>query len=72
MRFPGACHRHFRTVKQAEAFIADWEEISACIANGHLPAHMRGSSVSLSSRMELNNGDEELADSMRELRIQNE
>jgi len=24
--FPGACHKHFRTKEQAEAFIEDWKE----------------------------------------------
>ena len=51
MRFPDACHKRFRTLVQAEAFIADWEEMYATIikarfkeklASRHRPAKMKG------------------------------
>jgi hypothetical protein len=31
VKFPGACHKHFRTLQQAEAFLADWKEANSCI-----------------------------------------
>src|SRR5438045_900386 len=31
VKFSGAGHRHFRTLKQAKDFIADWEEMYACV-----------------------------------------
>lgn len=53
----GACQKHFRTLQQAEAFIADWEETYACVvkakikdelSNGHVPGQMQGGPVHLS------------------------
>lgn len=45
----GACHKHFRTREQAEAFIEDWKqtvsdvyynEIKAALDQGCRPLHM--------------------------------
>ena len=50
LRFPGACHKHFRIEAQAKAFIQDWIEMFACVAkanikrallDGHRPFHMQ-------------------------------
>lgn len=30
-KFPGACHKHFRTLQQATDFIADWEAASKAV-----------------------------------------
>jgi viroplasmin and RNaseH domain-containing protein len=80
VKFSGACHKHFRTLEQAEAFIADWEEMSACIvkaknkeesSDGHRPAQMRETPVSFSLKIECDDTDEELADGVSRMRIQN-
>jgi hypothetical protein len=80
VNFSGACYKHFRTLQQAEAFIADWEEMYACIvkakikeelSDGHRPAQMRGTPVPLSLKIERNDGDEELTDGVSRMRIQN-
>jgi hypothetical protein len=78
--FQGACHKHFRTLQQAENFIADWEEMYASIvkakikeelSDGHRPAQMWGIPVLLSLKTECNNEDEELADSIGRMGMQN-
>jgi hypothetical protein len=57
VKFSGACHKHFRTLQQAEAFIADWEEMYACVvkakiknelSDGYRPVKMQGTPVHLS------------------------
>jgi hypothetical protein len=72
--FSGACHKHFRTLQQAENFIADWVEMYACVvkakikselSGGHRPAQMRGTPA------KCNNEDEELADSIGRMGMQN-
>jgi Caulimovirus viroplasmin len=79
-KFSGACHKHFRTLEQAEAFIADWEEMYACIvkakikeelSDGHRPAQMRETTVPLSLKIEFDDTDEELAGGVSRMRIQN-
>ncbi|KAH6678600.1 hypothetical protein B0J14DRAFT_583093 [Halenospora varia] len=80
VKFSGACHKHFRTLQQAKNFIADWEEMHACVvkakikrelSGGHRPEKMQGTPVPLSLKTECNTGDEELADSMRRMTIEN-
>jgi hypothetical protein len=72
--FSGACHKHFRTLQQAENFITDWvvkAKIKSELSSGHRPAQMRGTPVPLSLKTEYNNEDEELADSMGRMGMQN-
>ena len=77
VKFSGACHKHFRTLDQAEAFIADWEEmyvkakIKEELSEGHRPAQMRETPVPLSSKIEFDDTDEELAGGVSRMRIQN-
>jgi len=67
-------------IQQAENFITDWVEMYACVvkakikselSSGHRPAQMRGTPVPLSLKTEYNNEDEELADSMGRMGMQN-
>lgn len=36
MNFPGAYHKHFWTLTQAESFISDWTEMFACLAKANI------------------------------------
>jgi len=72
VNFPGACYKRFRTLAQAEGFIADWEERYACLVkakikeellDGRRPAKMKGTPVGLSLKTEGGDDDyDELAD----------
>jgi hypothetical protein len=76
--FKEACHKHFRTLEQAEAFIADWKKMSTLVkakkkeelSDCHQPAQIRGTPVPLSLKIECKDGAEELATGMRRTRIQ--
>jgi hypothetical protein len=80
VKFPFACHKHFRTLQQAEDFIADWEEMYASIvkakikeelSQGYRPVQKRGTPVPFSLKTEGNDDEEGLADGVDRLRIQN-
>ena len=79
MRFQGACHKHFRTLAQAKAFIADWEEIHASIikatvkeelSKAHRPAEIKGLPAGLSLKTRGNGKEDELIDSFSKIRIE--
>lgn len=79
VNFSGACHKRFRTLAQAEAFIADWVEMHACVVKakikeellvGHRPAKMKGSPVELSLKTESNDDEDELTDVFSKTRIE--
>jgi hypothetical protein len=59
----------FRRLEQAEAFVK--AKIKEELYNDHRPAHMRDTPVPLSLKTECNDGDEELADDVSRMRIQN-
>ena len=76
--FSGACHKHFRTLVQAEAFIADWEEMDARIAKAKIerellcsyrPAKTKGSPAKLSLETGGSNDGDQLSDSLSRIRI---
>ena len=71
VNFSGACHKRFRTLAQAEAFIADWVEMHACIVKtkikeellvGHRPAKLKRSPVERSLKTKSHDDDDELTD----------
>lgn len=77
LHFSGACHKHFRTLAQAEAFMADWKEMSNCVAkakkellNGCRPTKMKVTRVGLSLNTEGGGADsDELTDGLSRMRI---
>ena len=71
MKFQDACHKRFRTLVQAEAFIADWGEMYASIvkarvteklSSGHRPAKMKGLPAELGLKTKGSNDEDELID----------
>lgn len=73
MKFSGACHKHFRTRKQADDFIADWIEMYACMVKDHIkeellhgyrPEQMTGSPVTLTLKPQNSEEEDELAAAM--------
>jgi hypothetical protein len=42
VNFSGACHKRFRTLAQAEAFIAYWVEMNACIVKAKIKVKTEG------------------------------
>ena len=78
VNFSGACHKRFRTLAQAEAFIADWVEMNACIQakikeellDGHRPAKIKGLPVEISLKTEGNDDEDELTDVFSKTRIE--
>ncbi len=78
VKFPAACHKHFRTLAQAEAFIEDWVEMYAYIGrakikrdllDGHRPAKMKGLLVGLALKTGDSNDEDELIDGLGRLRV---
>jgi hypothetical protein len=79
VRFSRACHKHFRTLAQAEAFIVDWVEMCACVVkantkeellDGYRPAKLKGTPVGLSLKTEGGGADDdELTDGLSKMRI---
>jgi len=78
VNFPGACHKHFRTLAQAEAFIEDWVETYAYIVranikkellDGNRPAKMKGLPVGLALKSGGGNDEDELTDGLGRLRV---
>lgn len=76
--FSGACHKHFRTLAQAEAFIADWVEMYACVVKAKIkeellddcrPTKMKGTPVGLTLKTESGGADDELTDGLSRMRI---
>jgi hypothetical protein len=79
-KFKGACHKHFRTRAQAEAFIEDWKSavvdvyqkmIRASLDNGNRPPNMRLTVNSLFQESDntTEEVDEEVTNEMRNLRL---
>lgn len=78
VNFSDACHKHFRTQAQAEAFIADWVEMYACMVkakikkellDGYRPAKMKGLPVELTLKIGGSNDEHELTDGLGRLRM---
>ncbi len=79
VKFRGACYKHFRTLAQAEAFIADWVEMSARmvkaktkqkLVDGYRPATMKGLPVELTLKTGGSNDEDELADGLGKLGVE--
>ncbi len=79
VNFSGTCHKRFRTLAQAEAFIADWVEMYACVVkaqikeellDGHRPTKMKGLPVEHSLKTEGNDDEDELTDVFSKTRIE--
>lgn len=79
VNFRGACHKRFRTLAQAEAFIADWVEMDAYVkakikkelSDGHRPAKMKGLPVELTLKTGASNdGEDELTDDLGRLKVE--
>ena len=75
----GACHKRFRTLAQAEAFIADWVEMYACMVkakikeellDGYRSAKMKGLAVELTLRTGSSNEEDQLTDGLGKLRVE--
>lgn len=75
----GACHKRFRTLAQAEAFTADWEETYACmvkakikeeLSHGYRPAKMKGLPVALTLKTGGGNDEDELTDGLGKLGLE--
>jgi len=75
----GACHKRFRTLAQAEGFIADWEEGYACtvkakikeeLSHGYRPAKMKGLLVALTLKTGGGNDEDELIDGLGNLGLE--
>ena len=69
VNFPGAYHKHFRTLAQAEAFIEDWVEMYAYrvranikkeLLDGNRPAKIKGLPVGLALKTGGSNDEDEL------------
>ncbi len=61
VHFSGACHKHFQMLTQAEAFIADWVKMYACVVKAKIkeellndcrPTKMKGTPVELTLKTE--------------------
>ena len=78
VKFQHACHKHFRTLVQAEAFIADWVEMYACMVKakikeellkGYRPLETNGLPIHLTLKTGGSNDEGELADSFRKANL---
>ena len=78
VNFSGSCHKHFQMLKQAEDFIADWEEMYSCVvkdkikrelSEGYRPKTMRGTPVEFTLETECSDEDKDLVDSFRRVMI---
>ncbi len=79
VNFSDACHKRFRTLTQAEAFIANWMKMYACVVkaqikeellNGHRPTKMKGLPVEHSLKTEGNDDEDELTNVFSKIRIE--
>ena len=77
-KFQHACHKHFRTLVQAEAFIADWVEMYACMIKakikeelwkGYRPLETNGLPVHLTLKTRDSDDEGELADRFRKANL---
>ena len=78
VKFPHACHKHFRTLVQAEAFMADWMEMYACMVKakikeelleGHRPSETNELPVNLTLKTRDSNDEGELADRLGKVNL---
>lgn len=67
VRFSGACYKHFRTLAQAEAFIADWKEMYACVVKDMIK--VKGTPVALSLKAEGSDEEDDLTDGLSRIGI---
>lgn len=73
----GACHKHFRTLAQAEAFIADWAEMYAFMVKANiqkelLDAYRPAKTKGLPTEFTLKTGgsdEDELTDRLGRLKV---
>lgn len=78
VNFPGACHKHFRTLAQAESFISDLIEMFACVAKAnikrelldcHRPANMQEWSLQFKLKKDTDEVEHTLTDGLKGIKL---